>query len=416
MENNYRTIENCRLCQSSKLELHFDFGSIPLGNNLKDTRSDALCADRYPLAVNRCVRCGHFQLNIAIAPEKLYATNYTYLSGVGKSFVNHFQDYAKWIKEKCNFTLNALVIDVGSNDGTCLKEFKKLGFRVCGVDPASIPAQLANDAGIDTFNLFFDEDTVDKILAENGKADFVTSHNVLAHIDDLRAILKNIYKVLKVGGYFCFEVGYFREVLKTSCFDTIYHEHLDYHHAKPLSHFLSEIGFDLIDLSVNQIQGGSLRLFLQKTGEGIVSPQAKRFLDEETRSILYHTDIISSWQTTVKKNIMQFGDRVRMYVASGKTVVGYGAPTKATLLMEMSELEFSDISFIVEDNLLKVDKFMPFTGVPILEVGELYRKKPDIIIIFAWNFYEDIIAKLKLQVDWPVTFLVPLPNFIEESL
>ena len=112
----------------------------------------------------------------------------------------------------------------------------------------------------------------------------------------------------------------------------------------------------------------------------------------------------------------QFGDRVRMYVASGKTVVGYGAPTKATLLMEMSELEFSDISFIVEDNLLKVDKFMPFTGVPILEVGELYRKKPDIIIIFAWNFYEDIIAKLKLQVDWPVTFLVPLPNFIEESL
>ena len=251
MENNYRTIGNCRLCESSKLELHFDFGSIPLGNNLKDTRSDALSTDKYPLAVNRCVRCGHFQLTIAIAPEKLYATNYTYLSGVGKSFVNHFQDYAKWIQEKCNFTLNALVIDVGSNDGTCLKEFKKLGFRVCGVDPASIPAQLANDTGIDTFNLFFDEDTVDKILVEKGKADFVTSHNVLAHVDDLRAILKNIYKVLKMGGYFCFEVGYFREVLKTGCFDTIYHEHLDYHHAKPLSDFLNEIGFDLIDLSVN---------------------------------------------------------------------------------------------------------------------------------------------------------------------
>jgi len=415
MENNYRTIGNCRLCESSKLELHFDFGSIPLGNNLKDTRSDALSTDKYPLAVNRCVRCGHFQLTIAIAPEKLYATNYTYLSGVGKSFVNHFQDYAKWIQEKCNFTLNALVIDVGSNDGTCLKEFKKLGFRVCGVDPASIPAQLANDTGIDTFNLFFDEDTVDKILVEKGKADFVTSHNVLAHVDDLRAILKNIYKVLKMGGYFCFEVGYFREVLKTGCFDTIYHEHLDYHHAKPLSDFLNEIGFDLIDLSVNQIQGGSLRLFLQKTGEGIVSPQAKRFLDEETRSILYQNDIISSWQTTVKKDMEQFGDRVRMHVASGKTVVGYGAPTKATLLMETSGLGFSDISFIVEDNLLKVDKFMPFTGIPILEVGELYRKKPDIIIIFAWNFCEDIIAKLKLQVDWPVTFLVPLPNFMEKS-
>ena len=109
----------------------------------------------------------------------------------------------------------------------------------------------------------------------------------------------------------------------------------------------------------------------------------------------------------------KFGAAVKTYVAGGNTVAGYGVPTKATLLMEMSDIGFSDISFMVEDNLLKVNKFMPGTGVPILDVVELHLRKPAIIVIFAWHFCNDILAKLKIQVDWPATFLVPLPNFIE---
>jgi SAM-dependent methyltransferase len=411
----YRLIEQCRLCDSSNLEPCFDFGDVPLGNNLADCRGDALIADRYPLSVNRCVSCDHFQLAVAVAPEKLYATNYTYLSGVGKSFVLHFEEYAAWVQERCNFQTDALVVDVGSNDGTCLKEFKKLGFKVCGVDPASAPAQLANEAGIHTLNSFFDEAAVDEIIAVHGKADFVTSHNVLAHVDDLGAVFRNIYRLLKTGGHLCFEIGYFSQVMKNGCFDTIYHEHLDYHHAKPLAQFLCGIGFDLVDLRVNQIQGGSLRLFLQKTGDGLVSLGAKQFLDEEAQSILYQADVISAWPSKIKANMMIFGEAVKAYVTAGKTVVGYGAPTKATLLMDMSELGCSDISFMVEDNLLKVDKFMPGTGVPILNVAELQLRKPDIIVIFAWNFCDDIITKLKAQVDWSVTFLVPLPDFVEEG-
>jgi len=409
----YRHIRQCRLCDSSNLEPYFDFGDVPLGNNLAASHDDALLADRYPLSVNRCAACGHFQLAVAVAPEKLYATNYTYLSGVGKSFVQHFQDYATWVQDRCNFQADALVVDVGSNDGTCLKEFKNLGFKVCGVDPASAPAKLANEAGIHTLNLFFDEAAVDEIITAHGKADFITSHNVLAHVDDLGAVFRNIHRLLKTGGHFCFEIGYFSQVLKNGCFDTIYHEHLDYHHAKPLAQFLCGIGFDLIDLSVNQVQGGSLRLFLQKTGDGIISSDAKKFLDEEAHSILYQGDTLSAWPSRIKSNMMKFGETVKAHVAAGKTVVGYGAPTKATLLMEMSDLGSSAISFMVEDNVLKVNKFMPGTGVPILDVAELQVRKPDIIVIFAWNFCDDIIAKLKDKVDWPTTFLVPLPDFIE---
>ncbi|MDA7579201.1 class I SAM-dependent methyltransferase [Alphaproteobacteria bacterium] len=415
VNDNYRLIGQCRLCDSSNLERYFNFGNVPLGNNLAPSLDDALIADRYPLSVNRCVACGHFQLTVAVSPRKLYATNYTYLSGIGKSFLLHFQEYAAWVQEYCNLQPDALVVDVGSNDGTCLKEFKKLGLKICGVDPASVPAKLANEAGIPTLNLFFDEAAVDEIITTHGKADFVTSHNVLAHVDDLGAVFRNIYRLLKNGGHFCFEIGYFRQVLKTGCFDTIYHEHLDYHHAKPLAQLLCGLGFDLLDLRENQIQGGSLRLFLQKTGDGVIYSGAKQFIDEEAQSILYQTDALLKWPSRIKENMIKFRETVKKYVAAGKIVAGYGAPTKATLLMDMSELGYSDISFIVEDNLLKVDRFMPGTGVPILDVAELQLRKPDIIVVFAWNFCDDIIFKLKAHVDWPIKFLVPLPDFLEEN-
>ena len=143
----------------------------------------------------------------------------------------------------------------------------------------------------------------------------------------------------------------------------------------------------------------------------IISLGAKEFLDDEAQSILYQGDALLSWPSRIKSNMIKFGETVKGHVAAGKTVVGYGAPTKATLLMEMSDLGSSDICFIVEDNVLKVNKFMPGTGVPILGVAELQLTKPDIIVIFAWNFSKDIIAKLKVQVNWPVTFLVPLSDF-----
>lgn len=417
MQNHsYRLIKNCRLCGSEHLVPRFDFGSVPLGNNLKDIQSSARNAEKFPLNVNQCTKCNHFQLGVAVNPEKLYATNYTYLSGVGKSFIEHFNNYAIWAKQRCNLSSESLVVDVGSNDGSCLKEFKDLGTNVCGVDPASAPAKIANDNGINTLVAFFDSDAVKSIKDLYGEADLVTSHNVLAHVDDLIDVFKNIYNLLKNRGFFCFEIGYFREVLKNNFFDTIYHEHLDYHHAKPLADFLTKLGFNIIDLSVNDIQGGTLRLLLQKTGEGKISEQAESFLVNESESVLYDNNFIKNWQHNIETNMISFGDRVKTYVSNNYTVVGYGAPTKATLLTEISQLTSSHISFIVEDNQLKLDKYMPSSGIPILNVSEIKNTRPDVIVIFAWNFSEDIINKLKDYIDWPILILVPLPELYEKKL
>lgn len=280
MNEEVRAIVACRLCGSGDLSHYVDFGNVALGNNLQESSAAARAASSYPLGLKRCAECGHFQIGHAVAPELLYATNYTYLSGIGPSFVKHFAEYARWAVDKTGLGVGSLVVDVGSNDGTCLKAFQSHGASVCGVDPAALAARIANENAVETINTFFDVHAVAEIIRRHGQADFVTSHNVLAHVDDLAAVFRDIYTLLTDGGYFAFEIGYFHEVLRTGCFDTIYHEHLDYHHAAPLARHLTGLGFDLVDLSVNTIQGGSLRLLLRKTGIGDVSPAAAAFLAE----------------------------------------------------------------------------------------------------------------------------------------
>ena len=232
MERNssYREISKCRLCNSPDLKPFADFGSVPLGNDLQPSASLSLISTKYPLFINRCDDCGHFQLSVSVSPEKLYAYNYSYLTSIGKSFVNHLRSYASWACEELCLNSSSLVVDIGSNDGTCLSFFKDLGTQVVGVDPASVPAKIANDNGVPTINSFFDANVVQEICTRYGHADLITSHNALAHIDNLREVFANIHSLLKSNGDFIFEIGYFRSVLENSIFDTTYHEHLDYHH------------------------------------------------------------------------------------------------------------------------------------------------------------------------------------------
>jgi SAM-dependent methyltransferase len=410
MANGVRKIAACRLCNSADLREYFDFGLVPLGNNLQSNAPAAREVASYPLNLTRCGTCGHFQLGYAVDPEELYATNYTYLSGIGASFVKHLFAYPDWVAERSELPAQALIVDVGSNDGTCLKAFKARGYTVCGVDPAPLAANMANQNGVETINAFFDAETVTEIKRRHGPADFVTSHNVLAHVDDLGAVFRNIYDLLKDGGSFAFEVGYFREVLTGGHFDTIYHEHLDYHHAAPLVRHLSALGFDVQEISVNAVQGGSIRLFLRKTGNGKISGQAQAFLDDESNSILYDEIFLSGWGQRIETAMAAFHDLMRERLDRGLVVLGYGAPTKATLLMKMAALGERDVAYVVEDNPHKSGKFMPGSGIPIKGSAELANGAFDVIVLFAWNFSDDIIGKLSGRFGRPVEVIIPLPE------
>ena len=409
LKNDFSEIIVCRLCNSINIQKFIDFGSTPLGNNLQEKKESSKKVESYDLKVMRCNDCQHFQLSVSILPQILYATNYTYLSGIGPSFVEHIKKYVTWVLDKTCLQTPGVIVDIGSNDGTCLKFFKQKGYSVCGVDPAQKPSEIANSNDIFTINNFFNNNIARDILDQFGEVDIVTSQNVLAHIDNIISTFENIYKILKIGGYFVFEIGYFKNVIETKCFDTIYHEHLDYHHANPLVKVLTRLGFDIINISENNIQGGSLRILLQKTGLGIIKKQPKKFLENEKKSILYDISKLNSWSSDIKKTMSYFKKLFLKYKLKDKICFGYGAPTKSTLLLKMSKLHEDEISFIVDDNKLKVGKFLPATSIPIKSSNVIEFNKEAVIIIFAWNFADDIIKILKKKYLVPITIIIPLP-------
>ena len=408
--NRSKKINKCRLCGSSKFIKIINFGKVPLGNNLTYSKKSSYNAEVFELCLIKCNSCKHFQLNYEVSPGKLYATNYTYLSGVAPSFIKHFDNYSKWIIKKCNLKSKNIVLDIGSNDGTCLNSFKKRKINVLGIDPAQLPSNIANKRGIKTLNNFFNKESSNKIIKKYGHMDFITSHNVLAHIGNLTEVFENIFNLLKYKGYFCFEVGYFLKVLENNYFDTIYHEHLDYHHASPLTKYLTNLGFSVVNITTNNVQGGTLRVLCKKNINARLYAQPKKFLIKENKSIINNNVFLKRWPKIIHNNMKHLNQITKKYISQNKTIIGYGAPTKATLILKMSNIKKNTVSRIIEDNDLKVGKYMPKTDIKIIKYSKNVLNNSDVIIIFAWNFFSDIIKKLKNEKLSKKIIIVPLPK------
>ena len=411
MENkNFTLINECRLCVSKDLKSLINFGSVALGNNLLEKKEKAEQVDEFPLEVMNCQSCNHFQLSAAVNPKILYATNYTYLSGVGQSFVKHINNYVDWVVKKTTLKESSVVVDIGSNDGTCLEAFKEKGFFVCGVDPALIPVEISKKKGIFTLLDFFSERTVKKIIKKFGTVDLVTSQNVLAHVDNLQDTFRNIFALLNNNGFLVFEVGYFKNVLEGVTFDTIYHEHLDYHQGSSLAKFLCSIGFDIVSIDLNKVQGGSIRFLCKKTGKGDIYKGAKKFLLQEKKTILFNKDLLKEWPQKIFSVSKKINLIIKKEKYKGNSCYGYGCPTKATLFLKMANLSSKDLNFIIEDNLLKVGKYLPKLAIPVVGIEKLEAQKSIIIIVLAWNFSDDIIRKIKKVYKFPIKIIIPLPK------
>jgi hypothetical protein len=149
---------------------------------------------------------------------------------------------------------------------------------------------------------------------------------------------------------------------------------------------------------------------LKKTGIGEVTPQAQKFLDDEKQSVLCDEIFLKNWPSMIESSMAIFKESLSYEASLGARIVAYGAPTKATLLIKHAKLNASEISFVVEDNPHKVGRFLPISGIPIHETSELISFQPEVIILLAWNFADDIVGKLKTKFNNPIKIFIPLPN------
>ncbi len=400
----------CRLCDSGDLSLVLSLTPTPLANAF--VTADALNAPQecFPLDLSLCGECGHLQLLHVVDPDVLFA-DYVYVSGTSPSFVTHFEEYAASIMETYQPQPGALVVDIGSNDGTLLGFFQQAGMTVQGVDPARDIARAASEAGIETLNAFFDAVLAAQIREEKGAAAVVTANNVFAHIDDLAGVVAGVRALLDAGGVFVFEVSYLADVLEKTLFDTIYHEHLSYHAVAPLVSFFSHHGMELIAAERVDTHGGSLRGVAQlASGAGEVAESVTACLELEERLGLGRAETFHDFAERIDTLKISLRDLLSGLKAEGQSIAGYGAPAKATTLMYHFGLGPDIIDFIVDDSPLKQGLYSPGLHVPVLPSEAIAERRPGYLLILAWNFAQPIMANNSAFHKAGGRFIIPVPE------
>lgn len=400
----YRIRTRCRLCDSPTLVTVLSLTATPAANEFVLVDRAGFQQEEFPLYLCRCAACLHVQLPVVVSPELLFS-NYVYVSGTSPSFVLHFEEYAREMIERFGLKPGDLVVDIGSNDGTLLRFFKNAGIRVLGVDPAARIAEQACASGVETICAFFDRNLAAQILALHGPVDLVLANNVFAHADDLREIAAGVRDLLEPEhGHFVFEVQYLVDMVQKTLFDMVYHEHLSYHSIEPLIPFFGSLGMSVIDINPVSTHGGSIRVVVQPAHGRPPSDQMVQRLAEER--VLLSGDPYGAMFQRIERASHALRDALRK--TPGK-VVGYGAPAKLTTLMYQFGIASEQIAYVVDDSPWKQGMLTPGKHIPVTSAGRLFEpgSRPDCIVIFAWNYADQIVNKYP---QFKGSFIVPLPE------
>lgn len=400
--------DNCRLCGGRDVELALPLAPTPPADSYVPEGKVHQTQARYPLDLYLCRRCGHAQLLDVVDPAFLFG-DYLYVTASSPGLVEHFRQYAEWLESRFGPLAGKLAVDIGSNDGTLLRFLKDKGMRVLGIDAASEIARKATQSGVETLATFFTTDVGVRLRAERGAASVVTGNNVFAHADDLGGIADGVRALLAADGVFVFEVSYLVDLVKGKVFDYIYHEHLCHHSVRPLQGFLERHGMELIGVQRVDTKGGSLRCTAQLAGgPRRKSPNVAELIRIEDQMAVHSPDTFRALAQQLDGIKAQLATMIARWRAEGKSIAGYGASATVTTLIYHFDLGPA-LSFIADDNPDRQGLFSPGLHIPVMAPEELYRRKPDVVIVLAWRFAEAIIRKHQAFLDQGGRFAVPLP-------
>lgn len=401
----------CRYCNGRLPEPFLDLGTMPLANSFVTKKQAEDGEFACPLRVACCPSCFLVQLTHVVPPDLMFA-NYLYVSSTTQTFRRHFGDYARVAKEKLNKQSGTiLAVDIGSNDGLLLSCYRGEGMKAVGVEPAKNLSEEANRNGLLTVNDYFGTAAVQKILRDFGLADIISANNVFAHIDDIHDVCRNVNQLLGPRGIFIIEFPYLVTMIEEMLFDMIYHEHLSYIAVTSLRSLLNHFDLEIFAIDRVTSHGGSLRVFIQKkTGGRAVSPEVDRLLENEAKkgygSGALYTDFTKRVHQ-VREDLVTF---VRELKSQEMSISGYGAPAKGNTLINFCGFRSSEIDYLVDDNPFKQNLLSPGAHIPVVSSKHLFERPTNSVIIFAWNFAEEIIRKMEPLRQKGVKFIIPLPE------
>jgi 2-polyprenyl-3-methyl-5-hydroxy-6-metoxy-1,4-benzoquinol methylase len=380
---------------------------MPLANSYLDEDQLNLLEESYPIDVCFCTTCGLVQLDYVVPRERLFR-NYAYLTGASEPLKTHFAALADDICQHHHLSQGSFVVDIGSNDGTLLTNFQKMGMHVLGIEPAKNVAQLAISNGIDTVNNFFGLEVAKALVAQHGPADVITATNVLAHITDLSDFLNGINCLMAADAIFVIEVPYLADLIANLEFDTIYHEHLSYFTLSSLNRLFTRFNLNITHASRINVHGGSLRIYVRK-GLHRTSQLVDKLLKSESDLKLDSLDTYLEFAN----NIVELGKEIRSLLkslkANGVNIVGYGAPAKGNVLLNYGQIGTDILDYIIDTTPFKQGRYTPGMHIPILPPQQFYENQPDFAFLLAWNYADDILQKEIAYRHSGGKFIIPVP-------
>ena len=409
--HSYKTgeIKYCQICNKKNLFDFLDLGFQPLSDDLKEINQKDKETMYYPLSVSFCRSCILLQNDYIVGDKKLYPKSYHYLPGITKDVVENFSKMSKFLINKYKVNKNSdLIVDLGCNDGSLLKEFKNNGVkRVVGIDPTDT-IKYAKKKGITAVQDFFNNKSSLLMRRKFGKAKILTTTNVFAHTNNLKDFIQGVKKLISKDGVFVIENHYLLDVIKKTQFDTFYHEHLRTYSLTSLIKLLKYYNLYIVDAYTSDRYGGNIQAHFSLTKKKY-NKNILNILHMEKKSKLkdYNTYI------NFKKRIEKARESLRKFIARNKNkkFVAKAYPARASILLHYFDYLKSTVKFVAEQpTSKKLNFFVPGTNLKILSSKLMKKNEPDYVIVLAWHLFDTIKKKWKRKFKTKVKFIKPLPN------
>ena len=396
-------ITHCRVCDADALEPVIDLGLQPWCNHFLKPE-EVGTEPRYPLRVVYCHRCATAQLDFTV-PKEVMFSDHTYLSGVTRTLDAHFRRVAEEVDRRFFQNVSRKsVLDIGSNDGTQLKHYKALGYDVLGVESAKTPARIANEAGIETLNAFFNRELACSL---GRKFHVINAAGVFFHLEELHSVTDGIREALHPDGVFVVQFLYMKCIVENGAFDQIYHEHLLYYTLRTIETLLNRHGLAMFDAYLSPIHGGSIIGFVTHAGKRAPSKRLQRLRQAEqeagSNEFVTYRRFARRIERMKEENLAYLEAAKRQ----GKRVFGFGAPAKGNTLLNYFGIGTDLLDCLVEKNPLRRGLYSPGMHIPIVLEDEL-ETPPDVYYVLAWNFKDEILENNRGLMEQGVEFYFPI--------
>lgn len=400
-------VECCQVCGSTRLDSVLSLGYMPPVNQMVPIGQVPRQQPWFPTNLLHCRGCDLVQLGLAVDPAIIFPPEYPYTSGTTKLLRDNFADLARESSALLGLKAEDLVIDIGSNDGTLLSNFKNAGYRVLGIEPTDV-GDIANARGIPTMKRYFGAAAAQESVREHGRATLVTAANCFAHIEDVHAIVDGILAMLTDDGVFISESHYLIPLLDTLQYDTIYHEHLRYYSLASLKHLLEMHELDVFHARPIPSHGGSIRVYAARRGTRPMQESVARMLAAEPRGEAMAQRLTKFRQDVVLSKLRLMA-MLRDLKEKGARIAGISAPSRASTMVNYVGLDEGLVDYVCEiAGSLKIGKCMPGTAIPVVDEAKLFEDQPDCALIFSWHIADELAPKLRAK-GFRGRLITPLP-------